>query len=742
MRIGGIAFAVACLLVGQARAQQQGEGQAEPKKPARATGVETITVTAEKATSTLQETPLSINAFTTQDMENRGIFETEDIGNFSPGLNLKPANNSTNQLALVGRGFASADNDSLVPTVVGIYVDGVYLNTGMAASFDLMDIERIEVLKGPQGTLYGRNTLGGAINVTSVKPQPEWGGRFTLGYGTDNEQVARGSLNVPLLSERLFARISFLRRSRDPYYDNPAGDDYQDVDVSGGRAALRWLLTDRITADFSTEHIKIDNSIPAWALRTAGLAPQTPFITDEPDDVPNNGDLEDRTDIYQHTATLTWDVTENLELKSISGWRNWKFTGSNDLDGSPFTIYQSGQDDWHKTFYQEVQAVGSGMNGMVDYAVGGTWFDEEANSDKFTTGLITDSRNIQGDNYSWGLYGQSTFHVTDRLGLTGGLRYSHDRIEALRSLCFGNATNARLCPGGISAFVNDHRSTRFNDWSPLARVSYDWTDDIMTYVSWSKGYHSGRYGNRPSDGTDLSLNPVDEEKVYQWEVGWKTHFFDSRVQLNGSAFYSEAKDQQLTFFVPTGGGGTATVIANAGKSRIRGWEMELQSVPIDGLELRLGWGWTNSDLIEFIALDLDPLSPTFGTVADVADQNHLSIEPQRTYSAVATYTFPECAAGVFSVTGTFAWRGEQSFILNRRQADLQDQNSYGVFGARLLLADAFGWDGVSFSLTGLNLGDRVYRTNGVTFPFGAGVEWAGNTYGDPRHVLFELNYEY
>ena len=326
--------------------------------------------------------------------------------------------------------------------------------------------------------------------------------------------------------------------------------------------------------------------------------------------------------------------------------------------------------------------------------------------------------------------------MTDRLDLTGGLRYSYDRIEALRSGCFANVAqdNARLCATlSPSNFLNDHRSERFNDWSPMGRLAYQWTDELMTYASWSKGYHSGRYGNRPSDGSDLSLDPVAEEKVYQWEAGWKTRFFDDRVQFNGAGFYSKAKDQQLTFFVPSGGGGTATSLVNAGESRIRGWEMELQTVPVDGLDIRLTWGWTDSDFVEFID----------NTGANVKDQNELSIEPKRTYSAVANYTFPECDMGTFIMTGTFVWRGEQSYILNRAQAALQDGHSYGLFGARLQLVDAFGWDGITFSLSGQNIADRVYRTNGVTFPFAPPfVQWAGNTYGDPRHALFEVSYEF
>jgi iron complex outermembrane receptor protein len=336
-------------------------------------------------------------------------------------------------------------------------------------------------------------------------------------------------------------------------------------------------------------------------------------------------------------------------------------------------------------------------------------------------------------------------HVTDRLDLTGGLRYSMDRIEATRSLCNGNIPpqqNARICTTGDPAnFLNDHRSERFNDWTPMGRAAYHWTDALMTYVSWSKGYHSGYYGNRPSDPSDLSLDPVAEEKVFQWEAGWKTRFLDDRVQFNGAGFYTKAKDQQLTFFAPSPGGGTATVLANAGQSRIRGWEMELQTVPIDGLDVRLTYGWVESDFVEFIALDTDPGSPTFGTIANIADQNALSIQPKRTYSAIATYTFPESSIGTLIVTGSFAWRGAQSFILNRRQADLQDENSYGLFGARIALEDAFGYDGVALTLTGTNIADRLYRTNGVTFPFGP-AEWAGNTYGDPRHLLLEVSYDW
>jgi len=455
----GIVLAAACLAATQVQAQgdpPQQTPQDQPRSQQRPTGVETITVTAEKVETNIQDTALSIQALGARDLENLNITNTSEVGTFVPGVNFLPATNTNAQLALFLRGTGSADNDTVVNSPTGLYVDGIYIGTGNGSQFDLLDIDRIEVLKGPQGTLYGRNTIGGAVNVISRKPGPEWGGRGRVVVGQHGERIARGSLNVPLLGEKLFSRIALMDRERDYFFEPKAGDGHDDADEAAGRIALRWLPTEKATVDWAFDRIKIDNHNPAFELRAlsggvlGGLLPVGFANNIRTDNGPIATDADQFTkfNTWQNGLTLTWDAGENLEVKSISGWRKYLISGQNDLDRSPSSVFRSGQHAKHRTFYQELQTVGSSAGGFWDYVVGATWFEEETDSDNFSdifrdtalAGGLSNTGRVQQDAYAWGIYTQHTLHPTDMLELTGGVRYSAERKEMFRSLCSQNPT--------------------------------------------------------------------------------------------------------------------------------------------------------------------------------------------------------------------------------------------------------------------------------------------------------------
>jgi iron complex outermembrane receptor protein len=769
------AVAAASLVSSQAGAQQQPPQDQRSQRP---TGVETITVTAEKTETNLQDTPLSVQAFTGRDLDNLNITNTSEIGTLSPGINLLSANNTNAQLAIFMRGTGNADNDTTVAQASGLYVDGVYIGTGNAAQFDLLDIERIEVLKGPQGTLYGRNTIGGAINVISKKPGPEWGGRARVQLGQHGEQIYRGSLNVPLIGERLFSRVSLLSRDRDYFFAPKRGDGHDDDHQKAGRLALRWLPAEPLTVDYALDRIKIDNHNPAAQLRRSLRSASGAcfnFITFEisgfdcvedlqglPDGfldryirrdngpIATDGDQFTKFDVWQNAVTLTWDAGENLEVKSISGWRKYLMSGQNDLDGTPFSIFHSGQHAKHRTFYEELQGVGQTAGGFWEYVVGATWFEEETDSDNFSliledgTGVgglpfpISNTGKVEQDAYAWGLYTQHTLHLTDQLEATAGLRYSAERKESLRGLCPSNPLLLRAdgnCPTAIFAaggFANEVRDTRFDNWSPMGRLSYHWTDDIMSWLSWTRGYRSGGFANRPAQAftpaqREAILAPFKEEVLSQWETGMKTGWLDNRLQVNWSAYYSQYEEQQVAIFIP--GGGTATLVQNAGESRIRGWEIDVRSVPIDGLEVILTHAYTNHDFAEFLV----------GPGDDRADERKFPTQPKRTYGGLVTYTFPAQSWGTLELAGNFRRMGKVSFLLDAARGAIY-ASSYTVYGGRVSVIDPFGVEGLTVSLIGTNLTDRSYRDNGINFTQAIGV--VENTYGDPRHLAVELTYDW
>jgi iron complex outermembrane receptor protein len=773
---------------GSARAQSaeapaevaQADAAATPQR--RGSAVEEITVTAEKTEKSLQETALSIQAFGADDITKLGLEDAKDTAKFTPGMLALPGTSANIVVSFTGRGVGERDNHPSMPQSVGLYVDGFYIGTGMGTNFGLLDIERFEMLKGPQGTLFGRNTIGGAVSITTVKPQPELGGSVKLGAGMYKERSGRVSLNVPLIGETLLSRITLFRKVRDPFDDNDlsGGDDYSDANDTAGRLALRWLATDAVTVDWSIEKVKLDLKNPAAhmvqldpATRGLGLAAYgvdlAQYIDRERGDIATNGRQFAKLDSLQNVVTLTWDVAENATIKSISGWRRYRWSGDNDLDGTPFTLFHSGDHNtWHRTFYQELQAVGSLLDGRVEYAGGLTWFQEKdrnLNWQMFMPEILTvasggpfgnQTSRMRSDNQAWGIYSQWTLHATDRLHLTGGIRYSNERKEAERGVCgFNFATftppdvTRRFtdCIAGGGAFVDldpagpgvlDNRVFRSDNWAPLAKVAYDWTDELMTYLSWTRGYRSGGFSVR--FGSAAVLPAYDDETVSQWEMGFKSRWFDNRLQLNGSAFYSQFDDMQVSNWISTAAG-VQTIRVNAGRSRIRGVELDAIAVPVEGLTLRLTHGWTRADFSEY--KECPPPAAPGCTELDRSEMYRVAVTPKRTWAGLVSYMLPAMGIGTLELSGNFRRSSTWSLLSPIEQARNTATGRYIVYGARATLYDAFGVNGLSLAVVGSNLSDRSYSVSGIDF--GSETNPLGFTmaaFGDPRHVVFEVGYEF
>jgi iron complex outermembrane receptor protein len=731
-------------------AQEQAATSRTPK------AVEEITVTAEKTERDIQATGLSIQAFDLDAMEKMGLSRTQDLGHFTPGFTIVPAASTSGQMSITGRGAGDRDNHALRPAKVGLYIDGNYIGTGNASNFDLLDIERIEVLKGPQGTLFGRNTIGGAVSVISQKPGPELGGSVKGTVGMHDERSLRGSLNVPLIEEKLFARIAVVRKLRGPFFENSvpgAPDEYDDLDEVGARIALRWLATERITADWSFERIRHDSATPANQLvdvatfgpNAASFGTLAPWIRRDNGNILANADRFYELDLWQSALTLTWDVFESMQVKSISGWRRYKQEYTGDSDGTPISVFAAFQDDDHNTFYQELQATGTILDGRLDYAIGATWFQEKLDSDsgnrpfEFVFFGFANSRvRTEGDNNALGLYSQLTAHLTDRLDATAGIRLSKERRWIERSRCGTvQLVKPEDCPNPPSAtnFFGIEDTIRSDNWSPFFRLAYDWTDELMTYVSWTRGYSSGgfnvRYNNALTD-----LEPYEDETVSQWEVGIKSQWFDNRLRFNGSAYYSEYQDMQVASW-----NGQTNFWANAGGARIRGWELDVTAVPIDGLRIGVVHGWTKADFTEF--KECTPGSPPGCTPLERSSFHRVPVTPRRTYGGFASYTFEPWAIGTLEVSMNFHRQSATGYLSRIDQYDATEGNRYTVYGARAGLYDAFGVTGLSVAVVGNNITDRSYVDNGIDFrSVPDQPRFTMQTFGDPRHVVLEVGYEF
>lgn len=707
--------------------------------------VEEITVTAEKTDKSIQDSGLSIQAFDVNAMEKMGINRLQDLGSFTPGMTFSPSSNGSGMMAMTSRGIGERDYHPNRASKVGLYIDGNYIGVGAASNLDLLDIERIEVLKGPQGTLFGRNTIGGAVSVISKHPEPGFGGEVRGTAGMHDERSLRVSLNVPLIDERLFSRIAVVRKLREPFFENSfsGAPDYNDADEFGARFALRWLPTDRLLVDWSLEYVQHDQDPVANNLMghsTSGpFAALAPYVRRDMGNIRTDGRRFFDLDLWQSTATITWDVSESMSVKSISGWRSLDHRELSDADGTPLNLFH--QRAWfdHETFYQELQVVGAVADGRLDYAVGANWFEESSDSylqrqtfQQFYGGILNNTGDAEANNHALGLYGQVTAHLTERVHATAGVRFSKERRAQESSLCSRNPLlrHPASCPNPPSStnFLGVETTYRSDNWSPMMRLAYDWTDDLMTYVSWTRGYGSG--GINPRFGALQDLNPYKDEIVAQWEAGIKSQWFNNRLRVNASGYYSDYSEMQTSVY-----DGLTRKFINAGRARMRGWEIDISAVPMKGLRVGLSHAWNRGDFSEY--MECPPGAPAGCTPINRARFYRMAVNPKRTYSGFASYTFDPLEFGTLEISANFHRQSPTGYLFGISQFNNTKGHRYTVYGARIGLYDAFAISGLSVAVVGTNLTDRSYAAYGVDYS-----TFHTNVFGDPRHVILEVGYAF
>lgn len=704
--------------------------------------LEEILVTAEKRVANIQDVPIAISAFDAADIARYNIVTSQDVARYTPGLVIENATGGKGNMQAYSRGIGVVDVNPGGAQRIGMYLDGAYLGTGIGGIFDLVDIERIEVLKGPQGTLYGRNTIGGAINIIAVKPDEEFSGHVMALYGDDNEQMLQGSVNVPL-TDNVFARASATYAHIDGLYENtnPAGDDPSDLDKAESvRIALRWLASDRLTLDYSFDGSKTRDATGAFWITgfedpEAGSCGSFYFpacvndtypglwadniLVGHPDNIAMNSNVFFKFDSYRHVLTGEYDVNDNLTIKSVSAAYGYDRKQSTDVDGTSETLFNSTKDGHYNSIQQDLNFIGTAFDDRLDYTVGGNYFKEWNDSTDINNifvdvdlpfGLdISSQRNSDNTNISWGLYSQITAHLTDTTQLTLGTRYSKDHKES--------STGESKLDGTVDVpwKTSDHS---WDNVSSVVRLAHNWTDQLMTYASWSQGYNAGGYPVRVSEVSDQI--PYDEETVDTTEIGIKSTWFDYRLMINAAAYNNDYKDQQVGTFNSFG----VVQIINAGQSTIQGLELDVKVAPIDDVFILLTYAYTDAKYDEFG--DQDP------------DLFEAALTPEHTASALVEYTLVDNdSMGRWTISGAAEYKDSQAFLLEVSQNDNIRSDSYTTFDAYLKWQRAFKVEGLDFTLRGTNLTNKVYKTSGIDFgPLG----WWGNNFGDPRRFQLEMNY--
>jgi len=615
----GTASAAAALL---ALFPMSASAQAPAATSAQASaGLEEIVVTAQRREEKLHNVPIAVTALTAAAIQARGISNINDIAGFAPNVIFVQSPSFDNETTVAIRGGVTINPAPYWEPAVGMYVDGVYIDKAQGNVFDLVDIDHIEILRGPQGTLYGRNTLSGAVNFVTQKPTGIFGGDVQATFGNYDLKKGRISVNLPEFG-RLKVKVTGLIESRggfqqfaaDPFHlpaaiTTPATvSEYNATENKAGRIAARLDITDDLTADYTFD-VYYRHDIPQQGqLVSVGQGgifdPSSPaylgiplylYVQHSPS-APvhyatasvNNAALFENSGARAHGLTLTWDPSEEFILKSITSyrWQDWSI--SQNFDNSPMEIARTQQFSHYHTFTQELQA--SGQIDRLHYTVGAFYFNDGGHDtipQQFFFGSVNINSQFGFSSEAYAVYGQVEYNppiLDDRLTVTAGLRYNNEGKVGTRSVS-----------GGEVPYTTASKS--FDSATPTFIVKYDITPDLNVYAKYAEGFKSGGFNGEASSAPE-ARTPFRPETVDEYEVGAKSRWLDGKLEANVAFFYDDRKDMQLAVF--TGKGALSTIIRNAGSAVIDGTELELNALPTDRVRLSGTVGYLNTFYNEFI----------------------------------------------------------------------------------------------------------------------------------------------
>jgi iron complex outermembrane receptor protein len=595
-----------------------------------------IIVTATKRETNLQDTPISIAVVSSEDLKNRQVQSLLDLADGGiPSLRVATFESRQSALTVGMRGIVPGDaNQPAREQGVGVYIDGVYLGRQHGLNAGFLDIERIEVLRGPQGTLFGRNTEGGAVNIISKAPTGEWGGSTTTGFGNYGSYNSNLRLNLPEFagfSVKLDGSIQHQNASTKNPLEGQYGWNY--YHRYGGRAAIRWEPTTNLTADVAVD-LGRDNNTPFLSqlinynpynrpvatlaqIAAAGNKIPSGFIAPLPSVVKVQSERASEAAVgvvqepsvgktFGVMSTVKYGITDDLELRSITAWRtvsDRQFDNSGGANRTPVFIPNASFSRYsiaklnQRQFSQELQAVGT--LGSLDYVLGAYYFNESATDEAKTPN--TNKWNATGTGYtivdpatypsatvarasiayakSYAAYGQGTYNLGD-LHITAGGRFTQDKKDGTLFKVNGAATNF--------TFVQNNK--RFD---PIVTLAYDLDRDINVYAKYTTGYRAGGASSR-----SLNYRSFGPEEVKSYEVGSKLELFNRAVRFNTALYMMDRTNSQVdfNFFIPQPNGtvrNTLETVNAEGTTKIKGIEADLTVSPLEGLSSTLSYAYTN-----------------------------------------------------------------------------------------------------------------------------------------------------
>ena len=766
-------IAVAALLSGAPAAAQDGVVEPAPAADEASNTVpddtagtdQEIVVTARRRNEVLLDVPIAVTAYTGEQLERTGALDITDVGDTTPNVTIETSRGTNSTLTSFIRGVGQQDPVAGFEQGVGLYLDDVYMNRPQGALLDIYDVDRIEVLRGPQGTLYGRNTIGGAIKYVTKRLADDPEVRVRANYGSYKQADLIVSASMPL-TEGFRVGASAARLSRGGFGTNlTTGKENYNKDVWAFRGTMEIEPTDSIFIKLSGDHTLDKSESRGGHREIVSLVSHAPILDDVFD---TRGGLDaPEQKVLAGGLALHVDVglTDAVKLRSISSFRSDRSKTPIDFDALPTVsldvpgIYRNNQlSQEFQLLYESDRLNGVAGLYMLD-AEAITLFDARVYDFGALLGFpgFTASTQATIDTKTWAVFGDFTFDVSDQFSVSAGGRYTNDKRKGrvLRQswVLGGSPTFGGSTPFGNGIFAgttSDFRGKRTDTaFTPRISLSFKPTPDHHLYASWSKGFKGGGFDPRGQtsqapdfdhDGLRGNADPddvyeymaFDPEKVTTYEVGYKASLFDRRISTGVALFHSDYKDMQIPASqacVVNGLPNFCGVTSNAGKARIRGveWEGNARLFGQIGGDQRLNFGWSLGyldgkfkEFLSFVGYEINgtPILTPGGREEDLADYYKIQNTPKWTASGTLSY-FARIGGGDLNLSSTLSYRSKsQQFEIPNA---LIDQGAFSLWDASAVYS--LPGDRYTIGIHGKNLTDKRYRVAG--YPYLLQNPWTG-----------------
>lgn len=717
--------------------------------------LEEITVTARQYEENLQDVPVAVTVMDESMIRKTFAQNLGEMGAYAPNVTIGTVPGFT-AASIAIRGVSTGDIPSTFDPAVTVAVDGFYLGHYQASLLDMFDIQQVEILRGPQGTLFGKNTIGGVINVSTKRPSGEFGIQAKVRAGNEGRQDIMGAIDFPIVEDVLAARIAVQQFDFDGFYENTFdGSDAGGQDLFAARAKLLWTPTDTFEALLSFEYIEDESDTPMVVNTTtedkffygavpgrgaggpANLPLGDPFKTGlvRPQDHTagfaesknTDGHEEDVDGVY---LTLNWDLMGGT-LTSISGYRGVDSDYYNDYVGEPAAIYATIRSIYRDTYSQEIRFAGNTDN--LDYVIGGYYQQNDMEYENYTS-LGPDHPFAGGPSIpvggallladgeqeatSYAIFGEGSYAISDSMSITAGIRYSDEEKDF------------ELSPLGFPSEVRAVESDSWDDITYRLGVDYQLSDESMVYASFSTGFKSGGFNEQAGTLTSASTS-FDPEEAESFEVGMKSDFLDSTLRLNIAAYYVTYTDLQVDAVVPVPGVGQESIVNNAGEVTSYGLEADFMWLATDNLVIDGTLGLLDAEYDEFNCnRDNDAGTPD----VDCTDFD-VKRTPDATASLGATYSIAlDSWGGIMDLNANATYT--DSFYNDIINSDSSEHEEVTLLNASISYISES--DKYRVALFGRNITDEEYQTSGLS----VANLWNFSTYGNPATYGVELEIKF